>query len=165
MVAKREQCSLTCKGEIQMSDTGYRAPGWFTRNVLNRTIRGLTRLGLSVLGSRELRVRGRSSGEWRTTPVNLLTVDDTRYLVAPRGETQWVRNLRAANGAGELRLGRRIEEFASTELTDEAKPAVLREYLRRWKWEVGVFFDGVGPDSSEAELIAIAPRHPVFRVS
>jgi deazaflavin-dependent oxidoreductase (nitroreductase family) len=147
-----------------MSDRHYRAPGWFTRNVFNRSIRGLTRWGVSVAGSRELRVRGRSSGEWRTTPVNLLTIDDTRYLVAPRGETQWVRNLRAANGSGEFRLGRKIEDFTSTEMTDDAKPAVLREYLRRWKWEVGVFFDGVGPDSSDAELSAIASRHPVFRI-
>ena len=141
----------------------YREPGWFTRNVFNRTVAWLTRMGVSVWGSRELRVRGRKSGEWRTTPVNLLTYEDTRYLVAPRGETQWVRNLRAA-GAGELRVGRRIETFRATELADPDKPEILRSYLRRWKMEVGVFFDGVGPDASDGELEAIAPRHPVFRI-
>src|SRR3954447_9779938 len=93
----------------------YRAPGWFTRNVFNRAVAGLTRLGVSVWGSRVLEVRGRSSGEWRATPVNLLTHDGRRYLVAPRGVTQWVRNLRVA-GNGRLRLGRRGEHFHATEI-------------------------------------------------
>jgi hypothetical protein len=148
-----------------MSDHHYRAPGWFTRNIFNRSVRGLTSMGVSVLGSRELRVQGRTSGLWRTTPVNLLTIDGTRYLVAPRGETQWVRNLRAAQGSGEFRLGRHVEPFSATELADDTKPAVLREYLRRWKWEVGAFFDDVGPDASDAELSAVAPRYPVFRIA
>jgi deazaflavin-dependent oxidoreductase (nitroreductase family) len=142
----------------------YLEPGWFTRNVFNRTMAVLTKLGLSVWGSRVLAVRGRKSGEWRTTPVNLLTYEGQRYLVAPRGEAQWVRNLRVA-GTGELRLGRRVEEFTATELPDAEKPDLLRAYLERWKFEVGVFFDGVGPDASDAELSRIAPGYPVFRVS
>jgi deazaflavin-dependent oxidoreductase (nitroreductase family) len=142
----------------------YLEPGWFTRNVFNRTMAGLTKLGLSVWGSRVLAVRGRKSGEWRTTPVNLLTYEGQRYLVAPRGEAQWVRNLRVA-GTGELRLGRRVEEFTATELPDVEKPDLLRAYLERWKFEVGVFFDGVGPEASDAELSRIAPGYPVFRVS
>src|SRR3954452_1596171 len=99
-----------------MADTSrrYVEPGWFTNHVFNPTIALLTRAGLSVWGSRELRVRGRTSGEWRATPVNLLTHEGNRYLVAPRGQTQWVRNLRAA-GAGELRVGRRTEAFRATE--------------------------------------------------
>jgi len=141
----------------------YLAPGWFTNNVFNRGVRGLTRLGVSVWGSRELRVRGRTSGAWRTTPVNLLTVDGVSYLVAPRGVTQWVRNLRAA-GSGELRVGRRVQPFTAEELPDQAKPPILRAYLRRWKFEVGTFFDGVRPDSSDGELAAIAAGYPVFRV-
>jgi deazaflavin-dependent oxidoreductase (nitroreductase family) len=142
----------------------YVAPGWFTTHVFNRTVALATRLGLSVWGSRILQVRGRTTGELRETPVNLLTHGSARYLVAPRGETQWVRNLRVA-GDGALRLGRRTARFDATELVDDAaKVEVLRAYLRRWKAEVGVFFDGVGPDSSDAELAAIAPRHPVFRI-
>jgi deazaflavin-dependent oxidoreductase (nitroreductase family) len=121
----------------------------------------LTKAGISLLGSRILSVRGRKSGEWRSTPVNLLTHDGHRYLVAPRGHTQWVRNLRAAGG-GELRVGRRVERFTATELPDEQKPEVLRAYLKRWKFEVGMFFDGVGPDSTDAEFAAIAAKHPVF---
>jgi deazaflavin-dependent oxidoreductase (nitroreductase family) len=144
--------------------THYQEPGWFTRHVFNPMVAGFTRLGVSVWGSRVLRVRGRKSGELRTVPVNLLTVDGTRYLVAPRGETQWVRNLRAADGKGELCLGRKCETFASAELTDEEKPEILRAYLKRWKAEVGVFFDGVGADSAPEDVARIAPKHPVFRL-
>jgi deazaflavin-dependent oxidoreductase (nitroreductase family) len=121
------------------------------------------RLGISVLGSRVLEVPGRSSGQPRRTPVNLLAHDGQRYLVAPRGETQWVRNLRAS-GHGNLLLGRRSEPFSAVELADGQKVPILRAYLKRWKAEVGVFFEGVGPDSSEAELLQAAPRHPVFRL-
>ncbi|WP_420821590.1 nitroreductase family deazaflavin-dependent oxidoreductase [Pseudonocardia acidicola] len=141
----------------------YVAPGRST-NLFNQAVAGLTRLGIGVWGSRILAVRGRVSGEWRTVPVNLLTHDGERYLVAPRGHTQWVRNLRAAGG-GELRLGRRAESFTATELGDDEKPAVLRAYLRRWKFEVGVFFAGVDADASDAELRRIAPGYPVFRLS
>jgi deazaflavin-dependent oxidoreductase (nitroreductase family) len=142
----------------------YRAPGWFTRNVFNRVVAALTRLGVSVWGSRVLRVRGRKTGEPRTVPVNLLTYEGAHYLVAPRGETQWVRNLRAANGEGELLLGTRVEPFRSHELTDEQKPNVLRAYLKRWKAEVGVFFDGVSATSPDDDVARIAPQHPVFRL-
>ena len=145
-----------------MSDH-YRAPGWFTRHVFNQPVAFLTRQGISVLGSRVLAVKGRTSGEWRTTPVNLLTHDGRRYLVSPRGETQWVRNLRAA-GTGELRLGRRAEIFRGLELTDDEKVPVLRAYLNRWKAEVGIFFEGIGPGSSDDQIRVIAPRHPAFEV-
>ena len=106
-------------------------PGWFTKNVFNRLVAGLTRLGVSLFGSRVLEVRGRSSGLPRRTPVNLLKFGGERYLVAPRGDTQWARNLRVS-GEGRLLLGRKVEPFAATEVTDEAeKAAILRAYLRR----------------------------------
>ena len=142
----------------------YLQPGWLTRNVVNRSVRCLTLMGVSIAGSRELRVRGRSSGEWRTTPVNVLASGGERYLVAPRGTTQWVRNLRSA-GTGELRVGRRAEAFAATELADADKTAILREYIRRWKWEVGAFFPGLSAESTDAELAAAAPGFPVFRIA
>jgi deazaflavin-dependent oxidoreductase (nitroreductase family) len=141
----------------------YLRPTWFTQHVLNRTIRRLARLGLSPKGLRELQVRGRTSGEWRTTAVNLLEVDGQRYLVAPRGHTQWVRNIRVA-GDGRLRVGRRVEAIAVRELPDDEKLPVLREYLVRWRSEVKVFFEGLDVDATDAELAAIAPGFPVFEV-
>lgn len=141
----------------------YLEPGWFTRQVANRAVRRLTRLGLSIRGSRELRVRGRVTGEWRSTPVNVLSVDGRDYLVAPRGVTQWVRNVRAAGG-GELRLGRTVQPFRIEELADADKAAVLRPYLQLWKAETGAFFDGLDAASSDAELVAAGPKHPVFRI-
>ena len=141
----------------------FQEPGWFTKHVFNPLIALLTRLGLNVAGSRVLEVKGRKSGEWRKTPVNLLVFEDGRYLVAPRGHTQWVRNMRASGG-GRLVLGRRVEEFSATELPDEEKPPLLRAYLKKWKWEVGQFFGGVGPDAPEDDLRRIAPDHPVFRI-
>ncbi len=144
--------------------THVRRPGWVTRQVFNRLVAFLTRRGVSVMGSRVLAVRGRKSGEWRRTPVNLLTVDDQQYLVAPRGHVQWTHNMRVAGG-GELRLGKKVQPFTAEEIPDADKPALLRAYLKRWKAEVGVFFDGVGPDSPDEELRRIAPRHPVFRIT
>ena len=142
----------------------YREPDWFTKNVFNRLVAGLTRSGVSVAGSRVLEVRGRKSGEPRRVPVNPLDYADGLYLVAPRGETEWVRNVRAGDGRLALIRGRHRDEFVARELSDSAKPELLREYLRRWKFEVGMFFDGTGPDSSDEELAAIAPKHPVFRL-
>src|SRR5262245_58661644 len=141
----------------------YVQPGWFTTNVFNRLVALLTRAGLSVYGSRILAVRGRRSGEWRTTPVNLLLYRGERYLVAPRGQTGWVRNIRASGG-GELRLGSRRETIRVVELSDGEKPELLRAYLQRVKFEVGVLFQGVGLDAPESELRRIAPGYPVFRL-
>jgi deazaflavin-dependent oxidoreductase (nitroreductase family) len=146
-----------------MADVRYQAPGWFTRNVFNGAVAALTRAGLSVWGSRVLEVTGRTSGEPRRTPVNLLTLGTTKFLVAPRGETQWVRNLRIA-GEGVLILGRKRQPFTAVELTAAERPPVLRAYLKRWKAEVGMFFEGVGPDAPDAELRRIAPGYPVFRL-
>jgi len=141
----------------------YQRPDWFTKNVFNRGVALLTRLGISVYGSRILAVQGRRTGEWRSTPVNLLILEGQRYLVAPRGHTQWVRNLRAA-GQGRLLVGRRSEQFRAAEISDDARPPILRAYLRKWRFEVGVFFGGVGPEATDEELRRIAPDHPVFRI-
>lgn len=142
----------------------FNEPGWFTKHVFNRGVALATRLGLSIAGSRVLEVKGRKSGEWRKTPVNLLVFGGDRYLVAPRGHTQWVKNMRVAAG-GRLVLGKRVEEFEATEVPEAERPELLRAYLKKWKWEVGAFFDGVGPDSPDSELQRIAPDHPVFKLS
>ncbi len=141
----------------------YQRPDWFTKHVFNRVVAACTRLGISVWGSRVLRVRGRKSGEWRSSPVNLLHRGIEQYLVAPRGHTQWVRNIRIS-GSGELMLGSKVQPFKAVEIPDDQKVPILRDYLKRWKFEVGIFFGGVSADSTDDELRRIAPDHPVFRV-
>ena len=134
------------------------------RNAIHTAARWLTAHGVSLFGSRMLRVRGRKSGEIRSTLVNLLEVDGVRYLVAPRGHTQWVRNLRAA-GSAELALGRRVTPVTAVELPDDEKNPVLRAYLKRFGWEVGMFFENLTRRSTDDELREVAPGFPVFRLS
>jgi deazaflavin-dependent oxidoreductase (nitroreductase family) len=137
----------------------YRPPGWFTKNIFNEVVAGLTKLGISVWGSRILEVKGRTTGQARRTPVNLLRFESQEYLVSARGEGQWVRNLRADDGLLDLLVGRRREHYSAIEVPDEQKVPILRAYLKRWKAEVGVFFDGVGPESSDEAISAIAFKH------
>ena len=140
----------------------YRQPGWFTRNVANRLVARLTRMGVSVWGSRVLEVPGRKSGNLQHIPVNLLSYDGQKYLVSARGEGQWVRNVRANGGRFDLLVGRRRSHHVGRELADADKVDVLQAYLKRWKAEVGVFFDGVDAKSTDEAILAIAPKHPVF---
>ncbi|MFE7131790.1 nitroreductase family deazaflavin-dependent oxidoreductase [Streptomyces sp. NPDC057638] len=133
-------------------------------SLLNGVVGWLARRGVSLMGSAQLSVLGRTSGEWRGIPVNPLRQSDTTFLVSARGHSQWVRNLRAAGG-GRLTLGRAVRPFTAVELSDAEKPAILRAYLERWGWEVGRFFGEVTADSTDAELLAAAPRHPVFRLT
>ncbi len=145
-----------------MTEATYKRPGWFTKNVFNRMVELASRLGISLAGSRRLTVRGRKSGEPHTVPVNPLELDGVTYLVAPRGNTQWVRNLRVA-GEGELHHGRRTTRFHGEEVADPDKLPILKTYLDKWAWEVGAFFD-VEKDPSDADIQRIAPQHPIFRI-
>jgi deazaflavin-dependent oxidoreductase (nitroreductase family) len=138
----------------------YHEPGWFTRNVFNRLVAGLNRVGLGVQGSQTLAVRGRKSGEIRTTPVNPFELEGRTYLLAPRGTTQWVRNLRVAKEA-ELRSGGKARRFRAEELPDSEKLPLLRLYIEKWAWEVKSFL-GIDALASDDELRRIAPDHPAF---
>lgn len=146
------------------TSTHYQVPGWFTRNLFNRAVSGLTRLGLPVAGSRILSTKGRRSGEIRTVPVNPVEVDGRTYLVSPRGVSQWVRNVRADDGRLGLGRGRTSHPYRATELTGDDALPVLRAYLARWGWEVGAFFDGVDKDATDDQLRAVMADHPVFLV-
>src|SRR5580693_9968870 len=94
----------------------YKKPDWFTRVVFNNVVKGLTRMGVRVWGSRVLEHRGRTTGKLHHVPVNLLTIEGKQYLVAPRGETQWVRNVRHAGGHMVLILGRRRQLCTAREI-------------------------------------------------
>lgn len=141
----------------------YAGPGPIERRLVHRPVAWLARRGISVAGTRELAVHGRRSGQWRRVPVNPLRIGNRDYLVSVRGESDWVRNLRASGG-GILRLGRKLRRFEALELDDASKPEILRAYLRTWGWEVSSWFQGAGPDATDEELLRIAPLHPVFRI-
>jgi hypothetical protein len=141
----------------------YEKPDWFNNHVFNPAVALMTRAGISVWGSRVLRVRGRKSGEWHSHPVNVLPYNGEQYLVAPRGLTQWVRNIRVSGG-GELVLGNKVQRFEAVEIPDAEKVPIIRNYLKRFGFEVGMFFRGVKADSPAEDLERIAGDYPVFRV-
>jgi deazaflavin-dependent oxidoreductase (nitroreductase family) len=118
-------------------------------------------LGISIAGTTALRVRGRTTGKRRAVVVNVLAVDGVDYLVSPRGNTQWARNVRAA---GEVEVGPRWRRRSrrASELADSAKPELLRRYLDRWYWEVKGHMAGLTPDSDDDQLRTAAPSIPVF---
>ena len=163
--AKMMTTSTNPSSAEQPTPAHYREPDWFTRHIFNSVVKGLTRMGVSVWGSRVLEHRGRTTGKVHHVPVNLLTIEGRQYLVSPRGETQWVRNVRHASGHMVLILGRRRQLCTAREIPVADRVPVLRAYLRRWKFEVGMFFDGVTPDSTDAEWAAVAADHPVFEIS
>jgi deazaflavin-dependent oxidoreductase (nitroreductase family) len=146
-----------------MSEPYYLQGSRFTVR-MNSVIGWLARHGVSMLGTAELSVRGRKSGKMQRVPVNPHPYEGGQYLVSARGHSQWVRNMRAAGG-GELRVGRKVRTFTATEVPDSDKPAILRAYLEHWGWEVNQYFQGVTAKSSEAEIIAAAPDHPVFLIT
>ncbi|MFJ8199477.1 nitroreductase family deazaflavin-dependent oxidoreductase [Streptomyces sp. NPDC096152] len=147
-----------------MSSSPYYLKGSPMTVRLNSVIGWLARHGLSLAGSAELSVRGRKSGEMQRIPVNPHTYEGAQYLVSARGHSQWVRNMRAAGG-GELRVGRKVRAFTAMELPDAEKLPVLRTYLDRWGWQVNDYFRGVTAASSDEEILAAAPDHPVFRIT
>lgn len=147
-----------------MSEQPYYRKAGAVASRFNAAMGWLTRHGLSVMGSAELSVRGRKSGRMQRIPVNPHPYGGAEYIVSARGHSQWVRNMRVAGG-GELRVGRKVRTFTATEVPDDQKPEILRSYLKRWGWEVNQYFDGVTVKSSDEELTAAAPDHPVFRIT
>lgn len=143
--------------------TQYQEPGAAAR-AANAVIRRLAEWGISIAGTRALRVRGRKSGQPRSVVVNLLSVDGAEYLVSPRGNTQWARNVRAA-GVVETGPRWRRRRATVTEVTDDDKPEILRRYLQRWYWQVKDYVGGVTPESRNDELRAVAARIPVFALA
>jgi deazaflavin-dependent oxidoreductase (nitroreductase family) len=146
-----------------MTDASYKQPDWFTAHVVNPLLKGMHRLGISVQGSQTLAVRGRKSGEIRTNPVNPFELDGKTYLLAPRGNTQWVRNMRTA-GEGELRSGRTVRHFHASEVPDSEKLPLMRLYMDKWSWEVKGFL-GIDAKASDQEIERILPDHPAFVLS
>ncbi len=159
---KREHCSRIALGRSTCPRNTKNPIG--SPNLANTVIRWLAECGISVAGTRALRVRGRKTGQPRSVVVNLLTVDGADYLVSPRGNTQWARNVRAAGvsrpghaGAGDAPPSARSPTTTS--------PRFCRRYLDRWYWQVKGYVGGVTPESSNEELRAAAARIPVFALA
>ena len=140
--------------------TRYEEPNRAAR-VGNAVIRWLAELGVSIAGTRALRVRGRKTGKLRAVVINLLTIDGDDYLVSPRGNTQWARNVRAA-GVVEVGPRWRRRSVQATEVEDAAKPELLKRYLDRWYWQVKGYVAGLTPESSDEQFRAAASSIPVF---
>src|SRR5690348_13376814 len=142
--------------------TRYDAPGLPAR-AANNLIRRLAEAGVSIAGTTALRVRGRRTGKPRSVVVNLMSLGGKDFLVSPRGETQWVRNARAA---GVVETGPRWRRSTRrlAEVPDEAKPVLLQHYLARWYWEVKGHMAGLTPQASDPELRAAAPSIPIFEL-
>jgi deazaflavin-dependent oxidoreductase (nitroreductase family) len=141
----------------------YQKPDFFTKRVFNPLLELSMKLGIGFRGSNILSVKGRKSGKTYTTPVNPLSFNGERYLVAPRGETGWVKNIRVSK-EGELRIGGKREQIRVVEISGDEKVPVLKEYLKFWKSETSKFFGGVTDESPEDVLRATAPNHPMFRI-
>ena len=140
----------------------YEAPNLAAR-AGNELIRWLAEAGISIAGTRALRVRGRKTGKVRGVVINLLTVDGRDYVVSPRGNTQWARNARSA-GVVEMGPRWRSREVRIGEIGDDAKPELLKRYLDRWYWEVKGHVGGLTPESTDDERRAAAPSIPVFEL-
>ncbi|BBZ44140.1 nitroreductase family deazaflavin-dependent oxidoreductase [Mycobacterium parmense] len=143
--------------------TRYDEPNRAAR-IANAAIRWLAEMGISIAGTRALRVRGRTTGKERSVVINLLTVDGVDYLVSPRGNTQWARNVRAA-GVVDIGSRWRRRRATVTEVDDAAKAELLQRYLDRWYWQVKDYVGGLTPDSRDDQLRAGAATIPVFRLA
>ena len=141
----------------------YVKPGGFTKKVFNPLVAFLVKRGVGLKGAAILEVVGRTSGQPRTTPVNPLSLGGERYLLAPRGVTEWVKNIRVS-GRGALLTKKGREEFEVEEVPDDAKIPIIRAYLKAWAWEVGAFFEGISVKSSDEEIATVASGFPVFRI-
>lgn len=134
-----------------------------TARAANAVFRWLAEAGISIAGTRALRVRGRTTGKLRGVVVNLMTVDGRDYVVSPRGNTQWVRNARAA---GEVEMGPRWRgrTVRISEVADDAKIELLKRYLDRWYWEVKGHVGGLTPQSTDEQIRAVAPSIPIVEL-
>ena len=131
--------------------------------VFNKTFGFLVGMGLGFSYNYLLQVRGRKSGKIYSTPIDLLELDGKRFLVAPRGRAQWVRNAEAA-GEVTLKKGSRREKFGLRALSDEEKPAILKAYLDQFKREVQGYFP-IAAGSPVEVFRAVVQSYPAFELT
>ncbi|HSO93091.1 MAG TPA: deazaflavin-dependent nitroreductase [Candidatus Dormibacteraeota bacterium] len=128
----------------------YRKPGFFNNRVMNPLL-------VSLKLAPSIQVRGRKSGKLYTMPVLPLDYQGKRYLVAPRGDTHWARNLRAA-GQGDLREKRGTVHFTATEIPPSDRRPLVDAYLQRYGTKYGGFV------AKEFAALPNLEDHPVFLI-
>jgi deazaflavin-dependent oxidoreductase (nitroreductase family) len=134
----------------------------FADRIGDALVTTLLRAGVKIGTTSLLTVRGRKSGQPHTVPVTLVEQDGERWLVAPYGVVQWVRNIRAA-GTATLTRGHRSEVISVTELEAREAAPVLKQYLLQVR-VVRPYFD-VAKDAPLEAFEGEAPRHPVFKIT
>ncbi len=142
--------------------TVYHKPSGFVK-LMNGFIGRLASMGLIPGDTAMLQVKGRRSGETRSTAVTWVEHEGQRYLVAPRGTTEWVRNVRAAGGQAAIRR-RKSEDVRLEELPPEQKAPIIKAYLKKTAMVTKREF-GIEPEAPIEEFEKIAERHPVFRIT
>ena len=141
--------------------TVYHKPSGLVK-LMNAFIGRLASMGLVPGGTAQLQVKGRRSGQTRSTAVTLVEYDGNRYLVAPRGNTEWVRNVQAAGGQAALKHGK-SEQVRLEEVPVEQRAVIIKPYLKKTAMATKREF-GIEPDAPIEEFEKIATRHPVFRI-
>lgn len=139
----------------------FRAPSAVER-VFNRIFGFVVGLGWGFSYNYLLQVRGRKSGKIYSTPIDLLERDGKRFLVAPRGRTQWVRNAEAA-GEITLKKGKLRQIFRLRALSDQEKPEILKAYLDQFKREVQTYFPVAAGSPVEA-FRGLVESYPAFEL-
>jgi deazaflavin-dependent oxidoreductase (nitroreductase family) len=140
----------------------FREPTAFEK-FFNRTFGFLIGVGIGPSHIYLLQVRGRKSGKLFSTPVDLLDLNNKRYLVAPRGRTQWVRNAEAA-GTITLKKGSKRLTFRLRALDSSEKLPVLKAYLDSFQREVRQYFPDVPAGSPPEAFAAVAESYPAFEL-
>jgi deazaflavin-dependent oxidoreductase (nitroreductase family) len=139
----------------------FRAPTAIER-IFNRVFGFVVGLGWGFSYNYLLQVRGRKSGKIYSTPIDLLELGGKKFLVAPRGHTQWVRNAEAA-GEVTLKKGSKRLKFGLRALSDQEKPEILKAYLDQFRREVQTYFPV--PAGSPAEAFReLVPNYPAFEL-
>lgn len=141
--------------------TFYGRPTKLTQ-AFNRLFSWFASMGLTPSRMITLEVKGRRSGQARSNPLNWVEHNGERYLVSPRGEAEWVRNVRAADGDAVIRHGRR-QRVRLEEVAAEQRALILKAYLGENALSTRQHF-GLDPKAELAEFERIAARHPVFRI-
>jgi deazaflavin-dependent oxidoreductase (nitroreductase family) len=146
---------------MNSSPPSFRAPSTVER-VFNRVFGFVVGLGLGFSYNYLLQVRGRKSGKIYSTPIDLLELGGKRFLVAPRGHTQWVRNAEAA-GEVTLKKGSKRQEFGLRALSDQEKPEILKAYLDQFRREVQTYFP-VAAGSPVEKFRELVQSYPAFEL-